>query len=184
MKIVTVERQFCKARQVLEQAIEFVQAAGEKGLRADEVERELFARVLGVGRELLEAFIEQAGDGDEGKQVQHGTQTLKRSESKKTRPYRSIFGVIEVKRYVYASRPKQKAEYLPVDLRLGLPKGEHSYVLEDWLGRFCVQRAFTKSVKSLADLLGCSVSTRAAERMNRDMARVCRTISPAAAGGK
>lgn len=34
---------------------------------------------------------------------------------------------------------------------------------------YCVQHAFTNSVESLADLLGCSVSTRTAERINREM---------------
>lgn len=169
MKIVAVEKQFCKAHQFVDDMIEFVNEATKKGLRLDQVERELFRSLLEVGRELTTAFIKQAGDGDEGQQVQHDEQILKRSESKKARPYRSIFGVIEIERYVYASREKQKAEYLPVDERLGLPKGEHSYVLEDWLQRFCVQRAFSNSVESLADLLGCSVSMRAAERMNRDM---------------
>jgi len=171
MKIVSAETDFCKARKLMEQMIEFVQQASAEGLRADQVERELFASLLRAGQALLSGFVRQAGNGDEGRTVERGEQTLQRSESTKTRPYRSIFGVIDVERYVYAVREKQKAEYLPVDQALGLPQGEHSYVLEDWLERFCVKEAFTSSVNSLADLLHCSVSTRSAERINRDMSK-------------
>lgn len=170
MSILTVEQELCKARDMFERTAQWISDAAEDGLRADQAEREIFAQLIQLGHCLLSAFLKQAGDGDEGRQVQDGEQTLKRSEAPKTRPYRSIFGVIELQRYVYARRAKQKAEYLPVDQKLGLPQGEHSYVLEDWLQRFCVQHAFTNSVESLADLLGCSVSTRTAERINRDMA--------------
>jgi hypothetical protein len=169
MKIVAAELEICKARDLLDRLVTFIQEATQQGLRADQVERHLFDSLLGIGHELMQAFIKQAGDGDEGAEVEHHGQTLKRSQSMKTRLYRCIFGVIEVARFVYASRAKQKAEYLPIDQALGLPKGEHSYVLEDWLQQFCVQRPFTNSVNSLAELLHCSVSTRSAERMNRDM---------------
>lgn len=170
MTILAVEQELCKAREMFEKTTQWISDAGEDGLRADQAEREIFARLIQLGHSLLSAFLKQAGDGDEGPQVQHDELLLKRSEAPKTRPYRSVFGVIELKRYVYAVRDKQKAEYTPVDQKLSLPDGEHSYVLEDWLQRFCVQHAFTKSVDSLADLLGCSVSTRTAERINRDMA--------------
>ena len=54
-------------------------------------------------------------------------------------------------------------------LRLGLPAGEQSYVLEDWMQRFCVQNAFSHAVSSLSDLLGIKSSVRTAERINREM---------------
>lgn len=171
MKIVAVEQELGKARVVLEEAVRWIADSAQEGVRADQAEREIFLRLMQIGHCLLSAVVKQAGDGDEGRQVQRCGHTLKRSKTKKTRPYRSIFGVIEVERYVYALREKQKAEYLPVDEKLGLPSGEHSYVLEDWLQRFCVQHAFTNSVESLADLLGCSVSTRTAERINRELGK-------------
>lgn len=171
MSIVAVEEQFCKARELTEGMIKFIQGASREGLRADQVERELFARLLQEGYELLKAFIGQAGNGDMGQKVEHRGEVLQRSRSPKTRPYRSIFGVLEVERFVYARREKQKAKYIPVDQSLALPQDEHSYVLQDWLERFCVQDAFTSSVNSLAELLPCSVSTRSAERINREMSQ-------------
>jgi hypothetical protein len=53
---------------------------------------------------------------------------------------------------------------------LGLPAGEFSYVLEDWLQRICIKESFDESVGSLRDLLGVAPSSRAAEVMNQRMA--------------
>ncbi|MCA9213383.1 MAG: hypothetical protein KDB27_09985 [Planctomycetales bacterium] len=37
------------------------------------------------------------------------------------RDYTSIFGTLQLDRYVYAKRPRTKIEHVPVDARLGLP---------------------------------------------------------------
>jgi hypothetical protein len=84
--------------------------------------------------------------------------------------YLSIFGEVLVPRYVYAVRKGQKAEYVPLDSRLGLPAGENSYVLEEWQQRLCVKDAFGQSVEDLKAILGQGVSVGTAEDMNRSMA--------------
>lgn len=167
--MMAVESSFDKAREIVEELTRFVEVASSRGERIDLVERELFSRLLMLGCEFLQAYVHLAGDGDVGEVVEHDDVTLRRSKDKHQRPYRSIFGVLEISRWVYGVREGQKARYLPLDSRLGLPEGEHSYVLEDWLQQFCVQNAFSSSVKSLADLLGIKTSTRTAERMNRKL---------------
>lgn len=160
-----------KAEAAFQQTLAFVTGAIEAGnLRADEVERSLFQSLLRVGQHLLQGFLDAAGDGDHGETVEHQGHTLRRSEKKKTKPYRSIFGVLSVARYVYAPGPKKRATWLPVDAKLGLPAEEQSYVLEDWLQRLCVKESFQEGVQSLRDLLGVTTSVRAAEVMNRAMA--------------
>jgi hypothetical protein len=160
-----------KAEAAFQDMVRFVKHALASGeLRIDEVERTLFDLGLRVGRELLAAFVEGAGDGNHGPQVERHDQTLHRSEEKKTKPYRSIFGVLEVERYVYAPGPKRKVAWAPVDARLGLPAGEQSYVLEDWVQRVCVKESFAEGVGSLRDLLGVKTSVRAAELMTRNLA--------------
>ena len=161
-----------KAEALLQEMISFVKNASASGaLRIDEVERSLFDMGLALGHELLVAFAAAAGDGDQGETVDHEGKTLQRSEDKKAKPYRSIFGVLSIDRYVYASGLKKKVEWAPVDARLGLPAGEQSYVLEDWMQRVCVKESFEEGVGSLRDLLGVKTSVRAAEIMTRNMAK-------------
>ncbi|MFN4261990.1 MAG: ISKra4 family transposase, partial [Gemmataceae bacterium] len=88
------------------------------------------------------------------------------------RRYVSIYGPLEISRCVYGTREGQKIEHVPLDARLGLPAGEISYVLEDWLERMCVKDAYRDSVESLVELLGvrAKVSVETAEKHTREMA--------------
>jgi hypothetical protein len=84
----------------------------------------------------------------------------------------SIYGPLEIERWVYGTREGQKIEHVPLDARLGLPAGEISYVLEDWLERMCVKDAYRDSVESLVELLGtrAKVSMETAEKHAHEMA--------------
>ncbi len=58
-----------------------------------------------------------------------------------------------------------------LDARLGLPEGEFSYVLMDWLQRLCVKESFHAAATDLRALLNLAPSERAAEQMNQYMAQ-------------
>jgi hypothetical protein len=169
--MVASERAFCKAREIMEKMISFVEKASREEERIDRVERELFFQLLQLGGQLLAAFIKESGDGDVGQRIEQDGGILRRFKKKGGRVYRSIFGVLKVHRWVYGRRESQKC-YAPLDARLGLPAGEQSYVLEDWMQRFSVQNAFSHAVSSLSDLLGIKSSVRTAERINREMGQL------------
>jgi hypothetical protein len=160
------EHHFSQVRELVEQAI-------EEGWRADQLERALFAELLDLGFALLTAFVAAQGDGNEGEQVEHRGTTWQRLEEQHQRRYVSIYGPLEFRRCVYGTREGQKIEHVPLDTRLGLPAGEISYVLEDWLERMCVKDAFRESVDSLVDLLGvrAKVSLDTGEEHSRQMAQ-------------
>ena len=142
----------------------------QDGTRIDLVERDIFQRMLEASRSALAGFVAGAGDGDEGEGVERAGRTLQRSEQPHRRIYHSVFGQIAIDRYVYAPGPKKQIAYAPVDARLGLPRGEYSYVLEDWLERLCVKEPFAEGVANLAALLNLQPSVRTAEVLNRRMA--------------
>jgi len=167
--MMAVEQALGKAQGVFESLNRTVRDAGEEGRRADEVERQLFEGLLELGRILMAAFFAQTGNGDVGETVERDGQRLHRLKGTSSRLYRSIFGVLRIVRCTYAVRKGQKA-YAPLDEKLALPASEQSYVLEDWLQRFCVQNAFGESVRSLGDLLGTKTSKRTAERVNQELA--------------
>jgi hypothetical protein len=169
--IITQERAFLKAQQQFQAMVAFVEQAAVDELRIDQVERDLFSRLLAVGLTLQKAFVAAQGDGDTGAKVKTPDgRTLCRLKGKHARRYLSIFGEIVLRRWVYAEREKQPIERAPLDERLGLPAGEFSYVLEDWLQRMCVKESFHEATSSLRALLGLAPSERAAEQMNQRMA--------------
>ena len=149
------ERAFLKARQQLLAMQTFVEQAVEDEQRMDQVERELFSQLLAVGLTLLTAFVAAQGDGDAGPQLETADGRLvRRLKQPRPRRYLSIFGELLVRRRVYAEREKQQIARAPLDERLGLPAGEFSYVLEDWLERLCVKESFHEATTSLRALLG------------------------------
>lgn len=158
------ERQFSQLENLVERSI-------KEGWRVDELERTTFAELLDIGLSLLTAFVAAQGNGDLGPQVEHQAQTLQRLPQEHQRRYVSIYGPLEISRYVYGTREGEEIKRVPLDARLGLPAGEISYVLEDWLERMCVQNAFRESVNSLVELLGvrAKVSVDTAEEHSRQM---------------
>lgn len=168
--IIAEEKRFIKAQEEFESVLNWMEEVSDEGMRIDQVERGLFARLLALGLALLKAYVNQCGCGDAGETVERRGRTLRRSAEPQQRSYSSIFGELLVRRFVYAVRPKQKIEYAALDEQLGLPQGKHSYVLEDWLQKLCVNGSFGEGVKTLHDWLGVKLSVRTAEESNRRMA--------------
>lgn len=171
--MITKQQALHKAEEQFSELVEMVEEAIQDGWRVDELERASFAKLLDIGYQALRALIAAQGDGDQGQQVEHRGNTLERLPKPHRRRYVSIYGPLEIRRCVYGSREGQQIEHVPLDARLGLPAGEISYLLEDWLERMCVKDAFRESVDSLVDLLGvrAKVSVETAEKHSQEMSR-------------
>lgn len=169
--IMTQEQAFLKAQEQLQTLIAFIQQAGAERPRVDQVERGWFAHLLDLGFSLLQAFVAAAGNGDEGESVPGPDGRVRRRLPEcHQRLYRSIFGVPTIGRHVQGTREGQAIEWVPLDARLGLPEGEFSYLLEDWLQRFRIKGSFAEAAESLHALLGLQPSVRGLEHMNQTMA--------------
>lgn len=167
----TEERQFLKVREAFERLLQGVEQAQQDDLRIDLLEREVFAMLLQIGFEVVEQYIAHRGDGDVGETAPaRDGRTLRRSDEPHERRYVSIFGEHLFPRFVYAQREGQKIERLLVDEQLGLPEGDFSYVLQDWLQRFTLKESFQEAGNSLETLLGLRPSNRSIEHMNQHLA--------------
>jgi hypothetical protein len=169
--ILTQEQAFLKAEKQLQELMASVRQAADQGQRIDPVERSVLEQLLQVGLSLLSAFVARHGDGDVGETtVASDGETVRRLDEPHERRYVSIFGELTIRRFVYGSREGQKIVAVPLDARLGLPAGDFSYVLEDWVQRFGVQDSFAEAGRSLACLLGLRLHSRTLEHMNRELA--------------
>lgn len=154
----------------LEPVVEFLNRCLRHGERMDQVERGLHEQLRVLGLKLVEDYVKAAGDGDQGPTVVHKKQELKRSSELHERKYHSIFGRVEIRRYVYQRRAKQAAEYVPTDEKLGLPASEQSYLLEEWSQRLVTNQPYAEARDILQELLGVDISVRALEHMNGRLA--------------
>jgi hypothetical protein len=125
-----------------------------------------------VQRLLLQAHLQQRGDGDVGPALclrQQDGELLYSHRRLGTRSLITVFGTVELVRMGY-SRPGAPGIF-PMDRTLTLPARSFSYELQRRLVKAAVQNPFLDSVQTIADLTGVSVSKRSLEQILPDAAQ-------------
>jgi hypothetical protein len=169
--ILSQEQALLKAQAQLDELIESVHSAVEESRRIDQVERDLMAQLLDLGLTLLNLFVAHHGDGDLGAAAETVEgRTVQRLPRTHDRRYVAIFGELAIPRVVYGTREGQKIELAPLDKSLGLPAGDFSYVVEDWVQRFGLKGSFAEAAESLQTLLRLRLGVHTLERLNQEMA--------------
>lgn len=136
-----------------------------------ELERQLWDRVLSMGRQAMQMFLELHGSGDVGGEVVlNDGRVAKRLPKQHSRSYMSVFGEFELSRAAYGSREGQAIECVPLDIRLALPESKFSYLLQEWDQFAACEEPYTKVSQFLEKLLGLQQHVDSLERMSRRMA--------------
>jgi len=168
--IMTQEQLILKAQNQFDQVKAFIHQACSEGKRMDLVESDLWGRMLQIGRLLLGGYVAGYQQGDVGPTLEHQGRVLRRLEQPHVRRYVSVFGELEIPRYVYGTRETQKHEVIALDAILGLPESEFSYVLQDWDQGFCVESSYGRSRRQIERILRIGQSVLSLEQMNGQMA--------------
>jgi hypothetical protein len=141
-------------------------------LSLHEIERQQQTRGREVQRLLLQAHLQQRGNGDVGPVLylrQQNGELLYSHRRLGTRALTTVFGTVELVRMGY-SRPGAPGIF-PLDRALTLPARSFSYELQRRLVKAAVQNPFLDSVQTIADLTGVSVSKRSLEQILPDAAQ-------------
>ena len=129
-----------------------------------EVEGDVFRALLALGRTLLIHFLQQKGVGDGGETVSLDTGEILLRGEITSRPYLSIFGEIDIERYVYGSKEA------PLDAELNLPEWKYSYLLQEWGLNFTTKESFQEAGQTLDQILGLDLAVGTLERLSRKVA--------------
>lgn len=168
--IMTKEWMLLKGQVQLNEMTALVRKAAKDGRPIDEVERDLWESLLALGHTLLASYIERVGPGDVGDSLLHDGRELRRLESPHDRRYVSVFGELNISRWVYGTRETQKHEVVPTDALLGLPESDFSALLQEWDQSFCLQSSYEESRRTVECVLGIGQSVRSLEQMSVSMA--------------
>jgi len=154
-----------------------VRTAAQEGWAMHEIERQVWRRLLQLGRAALSQFLALVGSGDVGETLtlSDGAECRRLPETHERR-YVSIFGAFRIARAFYGSREGQKIECVPLDNRLQLPESDFSYLLQDWDQALCVEQAFGQARTTVARILGLTQSVDSLEHMNQEMAELATTF--------
>jgi len=163
--------------QIVDKLLTIVSNALGQQTPIHEVESQAFQTLLQAGRASVQLLVDCLGDGDVGEehQLPDGT-LLKRSAQPQPRPYMSIFGELDIQRYVYAAREGQAIQFAAVDARLALPESKFSYLLQDWDQNFAMEQPFSKVNQTVERILELNQHVDSLERMNREMAKQVETF--------
>ncbi len=162
---------------IIDEVVTIVSEGIQEGSPIHEMELKTWRKLLEAGHAAMQLVVDCLGDGDLGEEYQLSEKrTLKRSSERRKRPYVSIFGELEIERYVYLQREGQKIEFAEVDARLALPEGKFSYVLQDWDQSFAMEQPFAIVNQTVERILGWKQSVDSLERMNRGMSRAVETF--------
>jgi hypothetical protein len=150
------------ARKEFDGLLEIIERGIKEQQALHEVERSLFRGLLRLGYHLLCHFLMRKGVGDEGVALRLGDGRVLLRDEVKSRPYRSIFGEVEIPRYVYGTGKETQA---PLDAQLNLPEWKYSYLLQDWGLGFATGEAYREVQKILDKILGTDISVYSQERL-------------------
>ena len=158
---------------ILEKAnslIEYVDDAFVTGEAAHKVEESLLTQLLDMGHQCMMLLFKHYGSCDVGEKlnISNGS-CLNRLPDTHKRNYLSIFGNIEVIRYVYGTKDSQKIDYIPLDAKLQLPKQKFSYLLQNWDQSLTTEMPYIKVGDTLGKVLNLTLPVSSMERINQNM---------------
>ena len=151
---------------IYKQLNEIAICAAHDGKAIDQVEEEIWGKLIELGGKLVGIVFAQLGQGDVGPEIQaEGRPKLKRSSQPQKRRYRSIFGAFDLERYTYAEQAKRQAQCIPLDEQVGLPKHDYSLLLEKWIGVAASEDSFEQAVSMLERVFLTRIPVDSAERV-------------------
>ena len=144
--IYKTEEQFASLDHKLAELKKYVTETAQQQTAIHLSEKEIFRRVIEMGRLGVEAVIQQSGpnhDGANPPKTAEGRPLPYNGQS--TRTYFSIFGAIKIRRARYLM-PFGGYHY-PLDVQLQLPATKHSYLLQKWLQAGAVENDYRESAE-------------------------------------
>ena len=159
-----MDKTMVEARDQFEGLLAYVEQVAGQETPLHEVERSLFRSLLALGRTLLVHFLQGKGVGDYGPCVCLNEGEILLRGAIASRPYRSIFGQVEIQRYVYGAADEGQA---PLDAVLHLPEWKYSYLLQEWGLTFACKEAFNEAGQTLEQILGLGLAVGTLERLSR-----------------
>ena len=145
--------------------------AAQKGRPLHELEEDIFAEALKIGKLCIDSALVQAGTGDVGKQLELSDgRVLNRLDKLRHRSYLSVFGSHEIDYFAYGSWEGQQIKHIPLAVHLSLPTEKYSYFLQDLMEGSCIETSYEKVHTSFKGFLPVSIPVSGLERTNQVLA--------------
>jgi hypothetical protein len=166
-RLVELHEMMAQAMEQVKRLGEAARTVGEPAASAAMAERQIFGRLLAMGRVLMAEYVASVGPGDEALPVRRDDQWYTRRVERSVQLL-TVFGVVDVPRFVYYGR--DGARYAPSEAKLSLPDRQASYFVQQLLGRLALEETFDQGVRFFGELFGVDVSTHTVDEIVREQA--------------
>jgi hypothetical protein len=154
-------------KQGLPDLFSYMEQASKSHERLDKVEMHIFKSMMDLGMQMLQFYIRTVKQSEENSfRDNHPGEAQNKGLFKRT--YFSLFGKTEITRSKFYF-PSREQTLHPLDKTLGLPKGEYSYALQDWIGLSATETDFRSSVALVNRIFGHGISAMQSERMANEL---------------
>lgn len=134
---------------------------------AAEVEMHIFRRLLKIGLLFMLQYFAELGSGDLGFRLKRNGVELRR-KLRKPITLLTVFGVLEVDRWLYHARGE--GCFSPTAEAASLPDRQASYFVQRLVGRLGMRDTYDECVRFLDELFGFSLSTHTADEVIDELA--------------
>ena len=169
---------------------QLVRNALENNHTFHDFETALWKQLLQAGHDAVAEFLRQLGSGGLGPTTTLSDgRTVRRLPQLHTRGLTCLFGRFTLTRTCYGTREGQAIDFVPLDTRLDLPRGNASAALEDLNTMLSAGQPFNRVAAIVEKLLGLKQSVDSLERQTQrvsarvDEFRESRAAPPAAEEG-
>jgi hypothetical protein len=165
-----IERAANSARQCFEGILRWALSPEARSRDLHEVERETFAKLLELGRSVLEAHLVERGTGRaHAVEVGVGRDAARLPyHCEKRITYYSIFGRIRIPRAYFWAWSCGSQGVAPLDAELNLPERRYSYVIQELATLFAAQGPFDRVSEAFEKVFRIKIWKQALEFMARE----------------
>ena len=131
---------------------------------AHKMEASIFKQLMKLGFVLMQLFFASQNAGNYGKKIETAQAIAKRGRTS-VRSYFSIFGKMEVNRYLYHIGD---VSFAPLDVALNLPVRCYSYFLSEFAMLLNINSAYENTAELLKKFFGVKLSVAALETISSE----------------
>lgn len=161
-QVSNIEKGIGKCKGKFDEILSEVLKGGQQ--EAHKMEASLFKRLMELGFLFMELFFTSQNKGNYGKTIKTAKGIAQRGRPIK-RAYFSIFGKMDVFRYIYHIGNES---FAPLDIILNLPVRCYSYFLSELVNMLDISEAYLEGSKFLKKFFGLNLSVSAMETISSE----------------
>jgi hypothetical protein len=155
-------------REEIEGLIKLVTGEGSETVTAYRMEKELWWRVLEVGRQLIQLFFAARSQKEERRAEVEPAGVVYGYHGQRQRGYVSLFGKVVIQRRAYWKRGA--GSVFPLDEALSLPERQYSDCVQEMVGERSIEQTYEEAVDGLTKWLPIPQPKRSAQQIVDDHA--------------